>query len=120
MAAAKSVAVLRVARRQRWQVADGRVVVESWRRSGEGLGEFARRHGIRPQRLSRWAQRLEEAEPPVQFHPVRLLEQEDDPRRKAEPLEIVLGDGCLVRVPAGFAAEDLKRVLSVLAVGSGC
>jgi transposase-like protein len=119
MASGKETTVRRVAGRQRWGVEDGRAVVESWRQSGEALAEFARRHGLKPQRLSRWARRIEAADEAVRFHPVRLVprEEEEEERQRVEPIEIVLGDGRLVRVPAGFAAGDLARVLSVLAVG---
>ena len=117
MSGSKEGAVVRVAARRYWRAADAEVVVEAWRGSGEGLGEFARRYGLEPRRLRRWARRLEPSPPePVRLHPVRVVGREDRGRPSDERLEIVLDEGCSVWVPPGFAAQDLERVLSVLAV----
>ena len=52
----------------------------------------------------------------MRFHPVRLREAEPlDP--KAGPMEVVLVNGRRVRVPQGFVAEDLARVLEVVEGG---
>jgi len=128
MAGAKDMAVLRVSKLRYWRATDARVVVEAWRRSGEALREFARRYGIHPRRLGRWATELKappepaESEASVRFHPVRLVQQDDGAREsgEGEPIEIVLGEGCSVRVPPGFAAQDLERVLAVLVEGARC
>jgi hypothetical protein len=48
----------------------------------------------------------------VRFHPVRLVGGKEGEHREA--IEVVLVDGRRVRVPAGFAAADLERVLAVL------
>ena len=114
----KEAAVVRVAGLRYWRAGDARVVVEAWRRSGEGRAVFARRHGIEPKRLSRWAARLDGPEKAVRFHPVRLVQA--DAEGGGKPMEIVLVTGHTVRVPAGFAAEDLKRVLGVLSAGAPC
>lgn len=113
-------AVVGVARRRYWRAAEARVVVEAWRQSGQPLAAFARRYGLRAPRVGRWVRELEEGQEPVRFHPVRLVEREEPRQPCPDPIEIVLGDGQAVRVPAGFAAEDLTRVLSVLARGQGC
>ena len=103
-----------------WRAADARVAVEAWRQSGEGLAEFASRHGIHPRRLGRWARRLDR-EGELRFHSVRVVEPESVTERGAcRPIEISLGERCSVRVLPGFAAEDLKRVLSVLGVEAPC
>jgi len=110
-------AVARVAAGRYWRAADARIVVEAWRASGEGLGAFAKRYGINRRRLGRWAGELgPKAEETVAFHPVRLVAAAR-PAQGGEPIEIELGEGVRVRVPGGFAAEDLERVLGVLA---GC
>ena len=41
-----------------WSEADGRAVIEAWRRSGESRSAFARRHGLQTKRLKYWAGRL--------------------------------------------------------------
>lgn len=48
-----------------WSEADGRAVVEAWRRSGESRSAFAKRHGLQTRRLKYWAGRLSRAEEPV-------------------------------------------------------
>lgn len=100
-----------------WRAADAQVVVEAWKRSDETLTEFARRHGIQPRRLGRWAAALQVREDEIRFHPVWLVGRDDGGRRRAERIEIVTS-GHRVRVPAGFAAEDLERVLTVLRMGA--
>jgi len=113
-------AVAQVAEQRYWRAAEARVVVEAWRASGEGLGAFAARYAIHPRRVGRWAGQLgREDEEAVAFHPVRLVRATPTPGPGA-PIEIVLGEGVRVRVPGGFAAEDLERVLRVLEVGSLC
>ena len=109
-----------LAKRGYWREAQARVVVTGWLQSGEALAAYAERHGVDPARLSRWVKRLEGAEAPaVRFYPVRLK----DERVVAESggtIEIELRDGRRVRVPRGFEAEDLRRVLVVLQEGETC
>jgi transposase len=117
-----------VAKRRYWRREDARKAVEAWQRSGETLAEFCRRRGLHPRRVRRWAKRLEGAldpEPtpssePVRFHPVQLVSWRAPQDESRSPIEIVLGDGRLVRVPPGFSAADLTRVLQVLAAEGGC
>jgi hypothetical protein len=93
-------------------------MVEAWRGSGQSLEGFARRHGVDWRRLRRWSTRLDASAPAIQFHPVRIAEvvgRADG----AEAIEIELRSGHRVRVPRGFEAEDLRRVVAVLE-GSGC
>jgi hypothetical protein len=108
-----------VVQRGRWGEEEGRVVVDAWRRSGKSLRRFATEHGITPWRISRWAGRLK-AWPGgrTRFYPVRLLPTNG--REPSEALEVVLVDGRRVRVPAGFAAEDLARLLAVLKREGAC
>jgi hypothetical protein len=119
MAGSGEAVVARVAARRYWRAAEARVVVEAWKRSEDTLPEFARRHGISPRRLRRWARDLGAVEAAevgggVLFHPVHLVESENSEDRSGGRIEIVLREGSTVRVPAGFAREDLERVLAVL------
>lgn len=113
--------VREVAGRRYWREAEARIVVEAWRRSGDPLSEFAKSHGIRRGRVVRWASRLRRkiTPAPVRFFPVHLSGCEtansDGPQ-----IEIELGGGRRVRVAPGFAAEDLRRVLAVLAESTRC
>jgi hypothetical protein len=113
---ARKAAVVQSAGRRYWKEAEARVVVVAWRQSGESLTAFARRRGVHPRRLARWARRLEGAERTgaVRFHPVRLVA----PAAREARIEIVLGGGVEVRVPSGFATEDLRRVLEVVGARS--
>lgn len=115
--------VRQVAERPYWREAEARVVVEAWRGSGEMLAVFAGRHGVEPRRLARWVRRLElGAEGGVRFHPVRLLEPPAEAKRSGSgaPIEIELAHGRRVRVPRGFEAEELRRVLLVLGEVAAC
>jgi hypothetical protein len=118
MAGRRGAAVAGVAALRYWRSTDARVVVDAWKRSGEGLRVFAERYGMHPRRLTRWARELDEAAEPVRFHPVRVVQTGDGARGDGAAIEIVLDERCRVRVPPGFAAEDLERVLEVL--GRGC
>lgn len=100
-----------------WHERDARAVVDAWRRSGETLSGFCRTHGLSPQRLSRWAARLDR-DPAVRFHPVRLTDAGAGAARAI--LEIQLPGGAMVRLPAGFALDDLRRILSAFESASGC
>jgi len=112
--------VRRVAERNYWREAEARIVVEAWRSSSETLSGFAKRHGVAPRRLARWASRLQESgEGSLRFHPVRLVERSHESRDGA-PIEIGLGGGRCVRVRRGFEAEDLRRVLAVLEEARTC
>ena len=124
MARSKDAAVVRVAKRRYWTVADAEVAAQAWKRSGETLSAFARCYGIHRRRLGRWAAELgseERREEAVVFHPVRLMGGAGGEGRSKAPIEIVTRAGNRVRVAAGFQADDLERVLSVLAVvEAGC
>ena len=107
----KKAAVEKGGGRRYWREAEGRVVVAAWRQSGETMTAYARSQDVHPRRLARWARRLEERTggEAVRFHPVRLVAAAREAR-----IEIALGGGVEVRVPSGFAAADLRRVLEAL------
>ncbi len=118
MAYTREAAVLRVAGRRYWREADARVMVEAWRESGASLSAFARRYGVHGTRVARWAARLETQRHAVRFHPVRLVAAAGRGWPGREAIEVVLTDGRVVRVPPGFAPEDLHQVLRVLDEGA--
>jgi hypothetical protein len=108
--------VAAVARRPYWREADGRVVIEAWRRSDEPLATFARRHGLHPRRIARWTSKIKHSESSaVRFHAVHVATSQS-----AAPIEIQLDDGWRVRVHRDFDAEDLRRVLAVLGEKTTC
>lgn len=130
MARGWSPAMRMASRKGYWRERDARLVVEAWRASGRSIEDFAVAHGLGARRLSRWARRLgaprartpepsaKPAPMKLHFHPVELVGGERSLRDAA--IEIVLGGEWRVRVPSGFGAEDLERVLHVLAGRSRC
>ncbi|HZD52094.1 MAG TPA: transposase, partial [Woeseiaceae bacterium] len=114
-----------VERRRQWPLERKLAVLEEAARSSERAASFARRHDIRPQQLYRWRRelregRLDEAEPAAPtFLPVSLADREEpEPlsrqpeRRRGKPrsrIEIVLGNGRMLRVDAGIEEDDLRR-----------
>lgn len=110
--------VREVAGRLYWGEDEAQVVVAAWQASSETLSRFARRHGVDPRRVARWARRLDEPTP-VRFHPVRVSEAAG-PDRDGGAIEIELPGGLRIRLPRGFEAEDLRRLLSVLDARSPC
>lgn len=108
-----------LANRSYWREADARRIVDAWQDSGESIVGFARRLGLKWQRVSRWATRLDRsARGQLHFHPVRVADPA--PRPAAAFIDIDLGDGRCVRVAPGVAAEDLRRVLAVLTEPTTC
>jgi transposase-like protein len=50
--------VLRAALREGyWRAESAKLIVKAWEQSGESLAAFARRHGLRRERLARWRDR---------------------------------------------------------------
>jgi hypothetical protein len=107
-----------------------RRVLRQWRRSGLTIRAFCMEHGLaepsfyawrriiaeRDQQADRQANRDRRSRPsrrrcpagaPVLFVPVRVA-------ASASLLEVVLGSGRVVRVPAGFDAATLRLLLVVL------
>jgi hypothetical protein len=102
-----------------WREGDARVVVEAWRGSGVSLSDFAAEVGVHSRRVGRWVARLDGSsggtdEAGIGFHPVRIVSSVVEKFCRTEAIEVCLGDGRRVRVPGGFVAEDLARVLAVL------
>lgn len=98
------------------------MIVDAWRASGESVAVFAKRPGVDRRRLARWVRRVEgtTGEAVVPFHPVRVVGGEVEARVPDAPIEIAVGRAYQVRVPPGFAVEDLRRVLAVLSVDGPC
>jgi transposase-like protein len=103
-----------------WRKADAQLVIKASRESGMSLSGFAREYGLQPARVWRWSAKLrEKANHSVLFHPVRIVESRTG-NHGAGAIEVVLLDGRRVRVPEGFAAADLARVLAVLEGTASC
>lgn len=110
-----------------WRREDAEVMVAAWRDSGETMAGFARRWSVKVDRVGRWVARLEEreSEPEVLFHPVRIVEPAPTPPHEPEePATSWVGDvrhgEFVVRVPLGFAADEMARLLAVVAGVQSC
>jgi hypothetical protein len=107
-----------------------RGVIRRHAASGLGTGQFCRKEGIAEHRFHWWRRTLRERDEQaeVEKSPRRRGSvatdgrQEDDsiflpvrlPFSVAPPMEVVHPRGCVLRVPAGFDASDLRRLLSAL------
>lgn len=98
---------------RRWTLADARAALAALGASGLSTSAFARREGIDVQRLYRWRRQLaEEHRGPAVFAPApELIEIR---ARRAEPVEIELASGLLVRVSETIDPAALARLVSVL------
>ena len=111
-------------------------VLERWRASGRSLRSFALSSGVSEPGLRYWQRRLAPPPPagraarrpgsgnsggplhPQSMIPVKIVAVEEarvSLKAGAEPcIELHLVSGVEVRVPSGFSAEDLRRLLEVL------
>src|SRR5262249_8622003 len=104
--------------------------VDRWKESGLTAAEFAAEMGINPRTLTHWkwhlgaeAARGREDTSRPQAAPPKFVEvvaaptaiAPDAAAQKTEPLEVVLRDGLVVRVPARFDQAALRRLLVALA-----
>lgn len=113
-------ALAELAKRVYWREDDARRIVEAWQDSGEPISRFARSLGVDWRRVSRWARRLGRSEEArLRFHRVRVTDEQASHARAAY-IAIDMGHGRCVRVAAGFATDDLRRVLAVLDESRPC
>jgi transposase-like protein len=111
-----------------------RRVLQQFQQSGQSVRAFCEAHGLSEQSFYAWRRTIQErdrqstaksrresrsASNPVTGHgrpafvPVSIA-------ASAAPLEVVLRDGCVVRVPAPFDAATLRQLLAVLAEAPSC
>jgi hypothetical protein len=98
-----------------------RGVVGRWQRSGQTIRSFCDAHGLSEQCFYAWRRTIAErdqrqAADIPDFVPVRVAAT-----AAARALEVVAGPSeRVVRVPAGFDADTLRRLLAVLEEGPSC
>lgn len=107
-----------------WRAETAAVVLAAWEASGESLTTFARRHGLRLKRLSRWQARLRHgrASAGPAFHPVVVRDSARDAGERngivsspqTTDLELLLPGGHRIAVRRGFDAEVLRELLRAL------
>lgn len=82
-----------------------------WQTSGLSVAAFCARHRLAPASFYAWRKTLQRrAAETVPFVPVQLVADVTTP----PPLEVVLPDGSVVRVPPGFEAASLRHLLALL------
>jgi hypothetical protein len=114
-------------RRRRWRAADARAVLATLATSGLSLPAFASREGLEPERLRRWQRRFAREErlpargsrprpgpagPTAPTAPA-VIELRPSPR-PAEPVEIVLVSGVVLRVAEAVDPAALARLVAAL------
>jgi transposase len=101
--------------------------VERWERSGLSAEKFARCEGYKAKQLSSWRWKLRADGPPQpppssteppRFLPVHVVA--DGSPLVAEPIELALPNGRVVRVRPGFDPATLERVLALAAEEMPC
>lgn len=99
--------------RERWTAAEAGAALKELAASGLSVSAFALREGIDAQRIYRWRQRLvSTAAPPPAFVEVT--------RRTAQPIEIVLRSGRVLRVSESVDGVALRRLVDVLEDERAC
>lgn len=99
--------------------------VARWEASGLSGAAFAARERIDAKRLVWWRWKLRSTPPTpspaaIDFLPVRVLHAQPARPSPAGPIEIALPNGRVVRVPAGFDATELERVLAIASGQGAC
>jgi len=102
--------------------------VARWRKSGLNSTEYAREHGLNRSTLLGWSFKAgatavqPETSTPARFLPVRVRDCDSVKSVNSSPshIEIVLGNGRLIRVAGAVDASELARVLAAVEGGIGC
>jgi transposase-like protein len=114
-------------RRRRWGSEEKLRIVAETHERGARVSEVAARHDVYPSLLHYWRRQVREGRlgvlVPPRLVPVRLAAPMPlasdasrliDERHAAEPIEIVLPDGCRLRVGNEVSLATLRRVLTAL------
>ena len=98
-------------RRRRWRAADARSALAALAGSGLPIDAFARREGLDVQRLQRWGRRFADERRRAPASSPELIEIRP---RRAEPIEIVLVSGRVLRVAETVDVAALARLVAAL------
>lgn len=133
----------RGANRDRGKERYWRRVLRHWRRNGQGVRSYCREHGLSEPSFYAWRRIIQQRDREAAGH---RLQPGRRPARESRAsaavgrgrgaglpafvpltlaplpacLEVVLGDGRVVRVPVGFDAEALRQLLAVLHEAPPC
>ena len=102
--------------RRRWTRTDARAALSALRASRLSVAAFAAREHLDAQRLYRWRRQLSAASRVAQVDPAFV---EIRPRQ-AEPVEVVLRSGRVLRVSESISSLALERLVLVLERTPSC
>ncbi len=95
-------------------------LVEEWRRSRQGAREFCRQRGLKPTTFSWWRWKLGQQSDADCGGWLEVARIESPPAAKAAgggtELVLILGEGIAIKVPVGFDAATLERLIQTLGV----
>jgi transposase-like protein len=97
-----------------------RDMVRRWQRSGQTVRAFCDEHGFSEQSFYGWRRTIAEHDQQAQtpaFVPIRVVSAAATP---SALLEVVASSGRVIRVPADFDANALRRLLAILEEGQSC
>ena len=95
-----------------WREYQARQMLSLWNQSGMSVLGFCRRYSIGYKRLMRWKRLLEVQPISVGFVQVDL--SAPTVRHRDDPMEILLGNGRIIRIRPGFHGESLRQLLAVV------
>lgn len=93
-------------------------ILAAYKASGQSQSAFARAHDLSPSSLSNWLRRPRRGRRPQSPRPALVPVHMIPPPSLRAPYEVQLANDRMVRVPPGFDADELRRLLS--AVESPC
>lgn len=94
-----------------------RAAITRWRASGLSIAEFLRGEGLGRRTFYRWKAHVEASEAAAPRIVPVVLNSTRARGVAGEPFVVELGDDLRIRVAAGFDADELARLVEVLA---GC
>jgi transposase-like protein len=100
-----------------------RRLLQLWPRSGRTIRDFCADHHVTEASFFAWRRTIAErdrelagkpatASAPPAFVPLRVVAT--PPPESVDCFEVVLGDDCVVRVPAGFNPASFRQLLAIL------
>lgn len=89
--------------------------VRAWNRSGLTAARFAAKHRLSENSLRWWKWKLGGGE---ELEPEQFVEVAMDGHASSAGLELTSPGGWTIRLPSGFEADELARVVSVVEVRS--
>jgi transposase-like protein len=104
----KNLGLSDISGRRRWTAAQARDALKRLAESGLSVREFAERRELDRQRLYRWRAALAT---PSSTKTAAFIEIK---ARTSATIEVVLRSGAVVRVPDGFSADTLRRVVAAV------